>query len=143
MPARIVLPRKSAPHPAGMGRPARYFDGDKVAEHLNGKGRLDLADVVALFVHPDSPLTQENEADVDVHGKGQLDIPGAVVAALEPHIFNGAEESRSAQRLRRLWGGSTLLALTRYACSRDFARWFIQIHKYSRYYPRDSHFHVV
>ena len=56
----------------GMSRPVRDLDGDKLAEDLNGNGRLDFADVIALFEHLGSLAIQDNLTYFDFNGDGQV-----------------------------------------------------------------------
>lgn len=65
-PANVVLP--------GMDRAVQDLDGDKLAEDLNGNGRLDFADVIALFEHLDSAEIQDNSARFDFDGNGNVDM---------------------------------------------------------------------
>ena len=62
----------------GMSAPAQDLDGDGLAEDTNGNGRLDFADVVALFNHLDSSAVQDNETVFDFDGNGSVDSSDVV-----------------------------------------------------------------
>ena len=59
---------------AGMNSPAQDLDGDGHAEDVNGNGRLDFADIVALFEHMDSPQVQNNQSAFDFNDNGRMDM---------------------------------------------------------------------
>ena len=58
----------------GMKSPAQDLDGDGHAEDVNGNGRLDFADIVALFEHMDSPQVQNNQSAFDFNDNGRMDM---------------------------------------------------------------------
>ena len=58
----------------GMNSPAQDLDGDGHAEDVNGNGRLDFADIVALFEHMDSPQVQNNQSAFDFNDNGRMDM---------------------------------------------------------------------
>ena len=57
----------------------RDLDGDGKAEDLNGNGRIDFADVVALFEHLDSPEVQDNQQYFDFDGNGTVNTADVVM----------------------------------------------------------------
>ncbi|MEM3094504.1 MAG: dockerin type I domain-containing protein, partial [Nitrososphaera sp.] len=71
----VVSPFPTLP---GMSGPARDLDGDGKAEDVNGNGRRDFADVVALFEHMDSPEVRGNEAAFDFNGNGRMDMADVI-----------------------------------------------------------------
>ncbi|MCI0437811.1 MAG: hypothetical protein L0177_01615 [Chloroflexi bacterium] len=58
----------------GMSAPVRDLDGDGKAEDANGNGRLDFADITALFENFASTEVQSNSALFDFNGNGVLDL---------------------------------------------------------------------
>ena len=61
-----------------MSSPVQDLDGDGLAEDINSNGRLDFADIVALFVHLDSDEVQNNAAVFDFGGNGTVDMADVV-----------------------------------------------------------------
>ena len=58
----------------GMGSAVQDIDGDGKTEDINGNGRLDFADLVALFEHLDSSAVQDNPEYFDFNGNGEVDM---------------------------------------------------------------------
>ncbi|WP_380674347.1 choice-of-anchor I family protein [Salinigranum sp. GCM10025319] len=59
-------------------RPPADVDGDGAYEDVNGNGRLDYDDVVALFRNIDSDAVQLNKEAYDFNGNGRLDYADIV-----------------------------------------------------------------
>ena len=73
-----VLVAPAYPTLPGMSSPAQDLDGDGLAEDTNGNGRLDFADIVALFSHLSSPEVQNNQSYFDFNGSGGVDMADVV-----------------------------------------------------------------
>ena len=58
----------------GMDAAVQDIDGDGKAEDINGNGRLDFADLVALFEHLGSAAVQDNPQFFDYNDNGVVDM---------------------------------------------------------------------